>query len=255
MGASRVAETIDYLRGLAPDFFGKRIRPATDADIARLEHAARQPMSEGHRAFLRAMGNTPATVLNPFLHDQDFSIDALVSEYEELREMGIENQQGTVYFSASNVSGATIFLRHGATLSDDPEVGSVSSTDEKFTPYPEGYFEPFLERAAFVFRSWQLEYALHLAPSFNKKTRSFEGHPKQCREALDELDFPVVFAGPSVECREKDDIAVLLHGDGSMLIYGDDHGELDRVAMGILKHTWMSIQPHGIRKKAPRDES
>jgi hypothetical protein len=125
MGTESTASIIAYLRSLAPELFAARMRGASEAEILRLEQAAGLRMSDGHRELLRAMGMTPARVLNPFLNDRDFCVDTLVAEYEYVRREEIVLPPGVVYFSSSEITGSNIFLRHGASFSDDPEIGDI----------------------------------------------------------------------------------------------------------------------------------
>ena len=123
MGTKTTASIIAYLRSLAPEFFAARMRGASEVEILHLEKVAGLRMSDGHREFLRAMGKTPARVLNPFLNDRDFCVATLVTEYEYLRKEATDLPPGVVYFSSSEITGSNIFLRHGADSSDDPEIG------------------------------------------------------------------------------------------------------------------------------------
>lgn len=256
MGTETTASLIAYLRALAPEFFAARMRGASEADILRLEQAAGLRMSDGHREFLRAMGATPARVLNPFLNDRDFCIDTLVAEYEQARREGLVLPPGVVYFSSSEITGSNIFLRHGAAPSDDPEIGDIHPKTGAFVLVDAGHFEGYLQWHAFFFRMNQLDNELHVRPPWNAEHERWEGNPAACRGLLEGQGFERVFTiGAHAECFEHDSIAVFLYHDGSMAMAGDDLEALNERAEAMATETRLVIEriPNRGRLRAPRE--
>lgn len=256
MGTETTASLIAYLRALAPEFFAARMRGASEADILRLEQAAGLRASDGHREFLRAMGATPARVLNPFLNDHDFCVDTLVAEYEQARRDEIVLPAGVMYFSSSEITGANIFLRHGAAPSDDPEIGDIHPKTGAFVVMDARHFESYLRWHAFSFRMSQLDNELHVRPLWNAEHERWEGNPAACRGLLERQSFERVFAiGTRAECFERDGIAVLLYQDGSMAMAGDDLVALNAQAEAMATVTRLVIErvPNRGRFQAPRE--
>lgn len=255
MGTESTAAIIAYLRSLAPAFFMERMRGSSEADILRLERVAGLRMSDGHREFLRAMGATPARVLNPFLNDRDFCVSTLVEEYEELRRERVCLPPGVVYFSSSAITGSNIFLRHGELPGDDPEIGDLSPQTGEFVVFDERHFESFLRRYSFHFRMFQLDHELHVRPPWNADEERWEGERDRCSELLQNRGFELVFTiDDGTECREQDGIAVALYHDGSMTMAGDDLEELQRRARNLAAETRLIIEsvPNQSRLRAPR---
>ncbi|MBC8071690.1 MAG: hypothetical protein IAG13_25420 [Deltaproteobacteria bacterium] len=256
MGTESMASLVAYLRGLAPTFFAERMRAADDADIQRLEQAAGRRMSDAHREFLRAMGATPARVLNPFLNDRDFCIANLLVEYAERQREQLRLPAGVVYFSSSEITGSNIFLRQGAATSDDPEIGDLDPRTGAFVGIDAGYFEPYLRWHAFHFRLKQLDYELHVRPAWNAQESRWEGDRARCRELLEAEPFERVFdSGEYAEYFEDEGVAVALYHDGSMAMAGDDLDALRRRADGLAAQTRLIIEPVPARGRlrAPRE--
>jgi hypothetical protein len=256
MATESTASLVEYLRALAPEFFGARMRGASEAEILRLERAAGLRMSDGHREFLRAMGATTARVLNPFLNDHDFCVDKLVAEYEQARRDGLVLPLGVVYFSSSAITGANIFLRHGAAPSDDPEIGDIQPKTGAFVLVDARHFESYLRWHAFSFRMSQLDHELHVRPSWNAEHERWEGNPAACRGLLESQGFERVFAiGTHAECFEHDGVAVFLYHDGSMAMAGDDLAALNERAEAVAAETKLVIEriPRRGRLRAPRE--
>jgi hypothetical protein len=254
MGTESTATIIAYLRSLAPEFFATRMRGASEAQIQRLEQAAGLRMSDGHREFLRAMGTTPARVLNPFLNDRDYCIDTLVAEYEYIRREEIVLPPGVVYFSSSEITGSNIFLRLGASRSDDPEIGDLDSETGEFGRLDAGHFESYLRWHAFGFRMDQLEHEIHVRPAWNAEEERWEGDPDKCRELLEAQGFERVFIiGTNSECYEIEGVAASLYHDGAMAMAGDDLEELKRRAEAMAAQTRLIIErvPNAGRLRAP----
>ncbi len=257
MGTENTASIIAYLRTLAPEFFAERMRGASEAEILRLEQVAGLRMSDGHREFLRAMGMTPARVLNPFLNDRDFCIETLVAEYEYLGREQISLPPGVVYFSSSEITGSNIFLRHGSDPSDDPEIGDLHPKSNEFVGLDAGHLESYLCWFAFVFRTSQLDYELHVRPRWNEEESRWDGDPDKCRQLLEDLGFERVLAlsmNTRSECLEHDGVAVALYRDGAMGMAGDDLDELKRIAEALAAQTPLVIEPVPSRGRlrAPR---
>lgn len=256
MGTETTAFVIEYLCSLAPEFFAARMRGASEVDILRLEQAAELRMSDGHRELLRAMGSTPARVLNPFLNDRDFCIDTLVVEYEQARREGLVLPRGVVYFSSSEITGSNIFLRHGAAPSDDPEIGDIHPKTGAFMLLDAGHFESYLQWHAFFFRMNQLDNEIHVRPPWNAELERWEGNHDECRELLVAQGFERVFTiGANSECFEHDGIAASLYHDGSVAMAGDDLEALTQRAEGMAAKTRLIIEriPNRGRLRAPRE--
>jgi hypothetical protein len=256
MGTETTASVVAYLRSLAPEFFAARMRGASEAEILRLEQVAGLRMSDGHREFLRAMGATPARVLNPFLNDRDFCIDTLVPEYEQARREGWALPAGVVYFSSSEITGSNIFLRHGAAPSDDPEIGDLHPKTGAFVLLDAGHLESYLQWHAFFFRMNQLDNELHVRPPWNAEKERWEGSPDECREHLVAQGFERVFTiGTNSECYEHDGVAVSLYHDGSVAMAGDDLDALMQRAEAMAAKSGLVIErvPNQGRLRAPRE--
>jgi hypothetical protein len=244
MGTETTASLIAYLRSLAPEFFAARMRGASEAEILQLEKAAGLRMSDGHREFLRAMGNTAARVLNPFLNDCDFCIATLMTEYEYLRRERTSLPPSVVYFSSSDITGSNIFLRHGADSSDDPEIGDLAAKTGQFILLDAGHFEGYLQWHAFHFRRKQLDHEIHVRPVWNEDEERWEGHPRKCRELLEAQGFQRLFiVGNYSECFEHAGVAAALYHDGAMSMAGDDPDELRRRAEAMASETKLVIEP------------
>lgn len=232
------------------------MRGASEAEILRLEQAAGLRMSDGHREFLRHMGMTPARVLNPFLNDRDFCIETLAAEYEYILREEIVLPPNVVYFSSSEITGSNIFLRHGATPSDDPEIGDIHPKTGGFVLLNAGHFESYLRWHAFWFRMNQLDYELHVRPLWNAEEERWEGDPNKCRALLEAQGFERVFTvGTNSECFEHDGVAASLYHDGAMAMAGDDLEELQRRAEAMAAQTRLVIErvPNRSRLRAPRE--
>jgi hypothetical protein len=256
MGTESTASIIAYLRVLAPEFFATRMRGASEAEILRLEQAAGLRMSDGHREFLRAMGMTPARVLNPFLNDRDFRVETLVAEYEYIRREEIVLPPDVVYFSSSEITGSNIFLRHGASPSDDPEIGDIHPKTGKLVLLDAGHLESYLRWHVFFFRMNQLDHELHVRPRWNAEAERWEGDPDKCRELLEAQGFERVFTiGTNSECYEHEGVAAFLYHDGAMAMAGDDLDELKRRAEAMATETRLIIErvPNAGRLRAPRE--
>lgn len=256
MGTESTASIIAYLRSLAPEFFAARIRGASEGEILRLEQVAGLRMSDGHREFLRAMGNTPARVLNPFLNDRDFCIETLVAEYEYVRVEEIFIPPGIVYFSSSEIIGSNIFLRHGADPSDDPEIGDIDPKTGKFVLLDAGHFESYLRWHAFGFRMDQLDYELSVGPVWNADEERWESDRAKYRELLQARGLELVFSlDDGTECFEHEGTAVVLCPDGSMAMASDDLEEIQRRAEAMALQTRLVIErvPNRGRLRAPRE--
>lgn len=256
MGTKTTASIIAYLRSLAPEFFAARMRGASEVEILHLEKVAGLRMSDGHREFLRAMGKTPARVLNPFLNDRDFCVATLVTEYEYLRKEATDLPPGVVYFSSSEITGSNIFLRHGADSSDDPEIGDLAPETGHFILLGAGHFESYLQWHAFHFRMNQLDHELHVRPVWNEAEERWVGDPGKCREILEAQGFQRLFiVGNNSECFEHEGVAAALYHDGAMSMAGDDPDELKRRAEAMASEIRLVIEtvPRLGRLRGPRE--
>ena len=257
MGTQTTAAVLDYLRSRAPDFFAERVRSATDADVARLEQAAGVRMSEGHREFLRVMGNTPAGVLNPFVNDRDFSIDNLIAEYASMRTQGFVIPKGFVYFSSSEITGSTIFLKQADEPTADPEIGDLAPDTRRFIPHDAQHFEAFLRWHAFHFRMNQLDEELLVGPRWDPKTARWEADLERSRDAVLAEGFEPVFGVPESYCEyfEDDGIAIALYHAGGMAVAGDDPEVLRSRAEALAGPLGVTSErvPGRTRLRAPRD--
>jgi len=232
------------------------MRGASEAQIQKLEHIAGLRMSDGHREFLRAMGMTPARVLNPFLNDRDFCIDTLIEQFEINRREKISLPPGVAYFSSSDITGSNIFLRLGADPKDDPEIGDLHPETNELVLFDAGHFESFLGWHAFHFRENQFDHELHARPRWNPERERWEGDPSRCRDWLTAQGFElVVSVGHNAECYEHGGVAISLFHDGSMSFTGDDFDELVKRARSMPPDIKLEIEtvPSAGRLRAPRE--
>ena len=77
---------------------------------------------------------------------------------------GLVLPPGVVYFSSSEITGSSIFLRHGAAPFDDPEIGDIHPKTGAFVLLDAGRFESCLRWHAFFFRMNQRDNELHMRP-------------------------------------------------------------------------------------------
>lgn len=251
-----VAAIIDYVRSLAPQFLATRMKGATDADILRLEAAAGTRMSDGHREFLRQVGATPAGLLNPFLHDRDFCVDTLVAEYESWKKVGQTFPAGIVYFSASELTGSNIFLRHSNSLADDPEIGDIADDFRTFVINDRRTLESYLRWFAFMFRLGQFDHAVEVGPRWNPRENRWEGNPKRMREMLAGMGFTTRFLiEDGSEDLDGDNLAATFYSNGSVLIAGDDYHELVRLGDKLMAELNVQLTDVARRERllAPRN--
>lgn len=250
-----VDEVIDYLFSLAPDFFAARVRPATAQDLVKVEAAARTPMSAMQRAFMLRLGNTPPRALNPWLLDRDWSCERLVETYVDDDATQWVRPEGLVYFSSSLVLGANIYLRHGPSLDDEPEVGDWDADAERLVLNSTPRFVGFLQWYAFNFRLGQPDHQLSVSPLWNYDELRWEGNAQACRDVLETLGltrrFKIV---GGVECWDAEGCAAHLYDDASMMIASDDPQWLKSLSEALREAAPMKIAqtPQGERLRAPR---
>ncbi|MEZ4452527.1 MAG: hypothetical protein R3B09_23890 [Nannocystaceae bacterium] len=229
-----IAALMDYLRALAPSFFAARMRGAADAEIERFERAAGERLSDGHREFLRHAGSTPPQALNPFLYDRDYCVDTLVAEYDGWRAAGQAFPPGIVYFSSSEITGETLFLRRGESLADDPEIGDLLDDGATFRRNARVSLVSYLRWFAFIFRCGQLAHGLDICPRWDRENQRWLGDRAAMRDILGRLGFTTRFElGDGCEQLDGDRSAATLESDGSATIFSDDGAALRRFAAAL----------------------
>lgn len=229
MGHERTRNLITYLRNLAPDFFQSRMYGASADDVARLEETAKTQMSDCHKEFLLAFGNTPATMLNPFLNDRDYCINTLLSAYSWHHEYTQPIPSGIVYFSASEILSETILLRHGETTEVDPEVGDIRPETGDFIA-KDLRFVSWLEWFAFVFRISQPDHQVGFEALWDETRLRWVAEPEMTWEILNSMGFKEIFIFENgIRCADRGDVAAILHDDGSGTLAGDDLEELREI--------------------------
>ena len=258
MGRESIRELEAYLRKLAPRFFAERMRGASDTDIAGLEAAAGTTLSESHREFLRVMGATPATVLNPFLTDRDFCVATLVADHAFMRANEECLPSHIALFSSSDLLGERIFLKHGASLADEPEVGDVSelALTAEFFPKDNAKFESWLQSGAFWFRLSQAEHQLALSSPYDDELQRFVGKREDVEPLLVGIGLhPLFRGGDNSVCLERGDVAAQLFADGSGRLAGDDAQELERIAAVLREQLPLGFTPVNgtVRNRAARE--
>lgn len=214
MSKESICNIFNYLTSLAPRFFAEHMEGATEQEISRLETAAGTNLSYSHREFLRIAGNTPAQALNPFLNDRDYCITTLLNEYSYLQEVKEKIPKGIVFFSSSKILGENIFLRHGKTLQDEPDVGDIDFNNEKFICRDVKPFDHWLSSSVFFFRIGQFKHKLRLQIKLASANSSLE--LQTCINTLVNMGCRRVFSLYSgTQCLDRGDLAVTIYADGS----------------------------------------
>lgn len=260
MSAKTIQELADYLQRLAPKFFWERMRGASASEIDRLELAARTPLSEEHREFLRLMGATRSQALNPFLNDRDFCVETLLEAYAQRADANEPLPPKIVYFSSSEILGETIFLRNGDDPGDDSEIGDLRYVSEDYTApefVPDYYsrFAGFLQSSAFGFRMDQFEHQVAFRPPWDDERGQWEGDPTTCGRVLASLGLQPTFSIAGKKwCIDRGDVAASYYHDGSGRVAGDDMTELQKIADVLDDHLRLAFSLVGDRDRmrAPR---
>ena len=255
MGRESVREIFDYLRHLAPEFFGDRMRGASMEEIARLEDAAGTQLTESHREFLAAVGATPAQDLNPFLNDRDYCVETLLAAYAEFEDEGDRLPPGIVFFSSSEILGEYIFLRHTESLDMEPEIGDINFETGEFISREVGRFESWLRWFAFVFRISQPEHQFELRPPWDETAGCWRGEADKCWRLLEGMGLRIIFSlDNGTRCADSGALVAIIYSDGSGRLAGDNLWDLWRVQAVLKEHFQIMIKPvhESDRLRAPR---
>lgn len=232
------------------------MRGASAGDIARLEDAAKTPLSDSHREFLTIIGSTPVQALNPFLNDCDYCIDTLVAAYAIHEEAKEPLPSGIVYFSSSDIAGSNIFLRHGKTPASEPEIGDIRFETEEFICKRIGRFESWLRWSAFEFQIGQKAHEFDLKPPWDETTRRWLGEPDRCWNLLEQMGFRLIFSlDNGTRCGDNGKVAAMIYSDGSGSLASDEIQHLWRLRDALKKHLTITIkpEPQGNRLHSPRE--
>lgn len=220
MEDARILRLTSYLLSIAPEHFSAGIEPATEADIAALEATSGRPSLGYHRAFLLAMGNTPAGALDPFLNGRVFNIEALKVGYRDLAGSGLELPADLTLFSAPDSYSEFEFVRSRGAPDVEQEIGTLDFDSLEFTPERVGKLEDYVLKFAFTFRMGQFDHIRTFVP------RS-RWEPGPCQQVLAGKGMSPVFQfADGTTCYEGGPWAAVVYYDGSGDVASDDRAAL-----------------------------
>ncbi len=237
---------LQYLVALAPEFFGARIKPATQEEVDRLAAAAMRPLPPYHRDFLLAFGNTPTDAIDPFLNGRAFNIGALSRGYERLARCGANIPEDVSIFSAPEYLDEFEFLQSQDDREAQVLIGTVNFDSGEFFPDEVSVLEDHLLEFAFTFRIAQLDHVLDFVPRSDMSPDP--GLQVMARMGL----APVFRLSAGVTCLEGGPWASVIFSDGSGHIASDDHRALLEICELLADQADMEIKPRPNPLTAPK---
>lgn len=230
-----VNRVIQYLHKIAPVFFEKRILPASEDDLQRLQEIAVRPLPKYHHDFLLAMGNTKQGVLDPFLNGRAFHIEMLIWGYQDLKDYGVCMPQEVSIFEASNNYSEYLFLKQNKNPKQPPEVGHLDFDKSEFYSHQNKSLEEYLLSFAFTFRIAQFE---HIRAFQIKQQIALE----TCLAILQQMSFVPLFQIPfDRTCLEGPLGVVIVFSDGSGQLASHHLLSLNKICKALKSDVDISI--------------